>query len=94
MLEAKPIVEGRLTDQHAPLSPQPPNGLQAVVDKCLTNALSLIARGDSERSEGKPAVVLSTDLDRREGNLPHNIAIHFGDQRNGQGVVGPQTLDD
>ena len=50
--------------------------------------------GDGDRSERKPVVILPTDLDRREGNLPDSIAIDFGHQGDGQGVVGPQAFDD
>ena len=92
--KAKPIVEGWFANQDATLRLQIPNDLQSFVDKCFANSPSLERRENSDRPECKPTVILPANLDRREGNLPHNIAIDFGHQGDGQGVVGSQRLDD
>ena len=53
-----------------------------------------MARRDCNRPKCKPPAILSVDRDGREGDLPYDGAIHFGDQRDGQGVIGPQGFDD
>lgn len=86
--EAKSNVETWIANQDTPLSPRVPNRLQPIVDKCLANSLSLKCWKNGNRPERKPAAILSVDLDRREGDLPHDVAIDFGNQRDGQGIVG------
>ena len=92
--KAKAIVEGWLANQDTALTSPNLGSSSALVDKCLANPSSLERRKNGDRPECKPAVILPADCDRREGNLPHNIAIDFGNQRDGQGVIGSQGFHD
>ena len=53
-----------------------------------------MTRQDRNRPKCKPPAILPADCDRRKGDLPHDVSIDFGDQRDGQCVIGPQGFDD
>ena len=75
ILEAKTSIERRIADQDAALSPQATNLLQSFINECLTDSLLLKSRKDGHRPETKPCTILAVDLDRREGDVAHDLAI-------------------
>ena len=77
-----------------PCATQLDDGPQSRADQVGTDAPTLMAGKNRDRTEGIPVPLGAGRLRRRERDLPHDRPLAVRDQRNGQSALGSEHLDE
>jgi hypothetical protein len=78
--ESETRVIGWIAHQDTSLSAQAENCFDPLPDQFLADSTSLMVWEDPNRTEYGPQAIVPVDLDRRKGDVPHNLAVHFGNE--------------
>ena len=92
--ESEASVEGWIPDQNTPAGSPRAQRVKTGFDQRASDPLALPSRQDRHRPEQEPARRGAADSCRREGDMAHDVAVRFSDERQLQGVGRPQCLHD
>ncbi len=92
--EAEAAIEIRITNEDTSSGVPRPHDVEARLDQGPPDPPALVVRMDRHRSHDKPPRRRVADRARRERDVSHHGAVHLSHERQLQGAVGPQGVDD